>query len=339
MNQLNYSVSFRGLLYIYAIIPACLLIFLIDKFALNFSLRAALPAFPHDLIIINSLFGLPHILASTAILLRNQDYFNHYKYKIGLASGVIILGLSLGAATLSYEVMFFLVAAVSVAHVLKQQFGIGNMLCRMQGALYRVWGWSSIVVAIIIYSAMFQKNSYSTTQLMYLNSAAASLLCVHIALTVYWQWRLRSIDLKGKLFLWGNCAMILLTAWFYWIDYFFLAILAPRVIHDLTAFYIYITHDKNRVSAANHSGLYHLSRKFGVPIVWLWPAMAVVLAYFLQYQLDNSIQWAASRVWDIKTPIMIALAVVTFFDLLHYYTESFTWGKASPYRNYIKFSY
>jgi hypothetical protein len=147
------------------------------------------------------------------------------------------------------------------------------------------------------------------------------------------------MDLKGKLFLWGNCAMILLTAWFYWIDYFFLAILAPRVIHDLTAFYIYITHDKNRVSAANHSGLYHLSRKFGVHIVWLWPAMAVVLAYFLQYQLDNSIQWAASRVWDIKTPIMVALAVVTFFDLLHYYTESFTWGKASPYRNYIKFSY
>ncbi len=184
-NQPLHSVSFRNLLCIYAIIPACLFTYLIDKYVFGFSLRGALPTFPQDIIIINSVFGLPHILASTAILLTTQAYYTHYKSQIWFGSAAIIAGLGLAALTLSYATMFFLIAAASAAHLLKQQIGIGNMLCRMSGVLYKVWTWSGIAVAIILFSAMFQKQEYSVKQLQYLNVAAVTLLCLHICTTLY----------------------------------------------------------------------------------------------------------------------------------------------------------
>lgn len=338
-NPPLHSVSFRNLLCIYAVIPACLLIYLIDKYVFSFSLRAALPTFPHEIVLINCVFGLPHILASTAILFTTQAYYTHYKYRIWLGSAVIIVGLGLGSLTLSYAAMFFLIAAASAAHLVKQQIGIGNMLCRMSGVMYKVWAWSGIAVAIILFTAMFQKMEYNATQLEYLNLAAFSLLCLHICTTLYWQLRIRTADIKGQLFLWGNCAMTAATAWLYSVDYFFLAILAPRVIHDATAFYIYITHDKNRLAYTKSTWLYRLTQKGGTHIVWLSPILAVCIAYFMLYQLNHSLQWAASKLLGINATINISIAVLTFLNIFHYYTESFTWGRGSPYRTNIGFSH
>lgn len=330
----TYSVSFRNLLWIYSIIPICGLIFLLDHWVLNYKLRASLHQFPQDYIILNSVFGLPHILASSYILFRHLDYYQHYKQRISLAAIVIIIGLAVAAMTLSYAVMFFLIVSISAAHLLNQQFGLGNMLCRLSGPLYKIWCWSSIAAAIILFTAMFQRSIYSPAQIELLDTCVLGLIAIHISLTVFWARRLDADNKIGRLFLFGNSAMIVVAVLLYRANYYFLAVLAPRVIHDLTAFYIYLTHDKNRLQAKGDAPLQQLCLKF----IWLWPIAFICLAYFLLYQLDHSLEWAAKNILNLETPIKISLALITFLNLFHYYTETFTWGKESPYRNYLAFS-
>lgn len=332
-SSLAHTVSFRTLLWFYAVIPLCLLAFLLDYCVLDYALRDNLPSFPQDHIILNSVFGLPHILASSAILLSCPDYYQHYKNRLWIASILIMAALVFSATTLSYAAMFFIIAGISAAHLLRQQFGIGNILCHMSGPWYTIWCWSSIVTAILVYNCMFQHSVFSQSQMALLEASIVLLLSLHVSLTLYWHQKIKQLDIKARLFLWGNCLMICIAAGLYFADYYFFAALAPRVIHDITAFYIYVTHDKNRLIHTRPTAARH------VQWVMAWPLVFIVAAYLLLYQLDHSLQWIALNLFNSDTPIKIALGLITFLNLFHYYTETFTWGKTSPYRQHLSFSH
>lgn len=332
-SSTQFTVSFRTLLWFYAVVPFCLLAFLLDRYLFNFSLRDSLPTFPQDHVLLNSVFGLPHILASSAILFGCSDYYRHYKNRIFIASGVIILALIVGALSLSYASLFFIIAGISAAHLLKQQFGLGNILGRMSGVWYQIWCWSSIIAAVLVYNCMFQHSIFSPAQLAGFNTAIIVLLSLHLSLTLFWHHQLRQQDIKARLFLWGNCGLICIAAGLYFADYYFFAALAPRVIHDITAFYIYTTHDKNRLTQTQRI------KPAQARWVMLWPLGFIALAYLMLYQLDHSLQWFTLHLFNSDAPIKIAMALITFLNVFHYYTETFTWGKASPYRQHLGFSH
>ena len=64
----------------------------------------------------------------------------------------------------------------------------------------------------------------------------------------------------------------------------------------------------------------------------------IIMAYCLLYQLDHSLQWVALELFGSDKPIKIALGLITFLNIFHYYTETFAWGKDSPYRQHVGFS-
>ena len=67
------AVSFRLLLGLYAIIPACLLLQLIDAGFLQGYLKQYLPSSPHHFILFQIVFGTPHIVASAIVMAKPEE--------------------------------------------------------------------------------------------------------------------------------------------------------------------------------------------------------------------------------------------------------------------------
>ena len=72
-------VSFRVLLSLYAIIPLCFLLQMTDVWFWHGYLRESLPTKPTHFLLFQILFGTPHILASTFVLLGSMEYIKRYQ--------------------------------------------------------------------------------------------------------------------------------------------------------------------------------------------------------------------------------------------------------------------
>lgn len=93
----------------------------------------------------------------------------------------------------------------------------------------------------------------------------------------------------------------------------------PRVIHDLTAFAVYITHDTNRDRPRNR--VYRITRFTRLPPAVLLPALSVGIAYTMTSHRD----WAA---------VNIAVIALSF---LQHYMEGIIWRGPNPHRGQIAF--
>jgi hypothetical protein len=130
--------------------------------------------------------------------------------------------------------------------------------------------------------------------------------------------------------------MVLQSMLFYGHGYAFLAILGPRLVHDITAFTFYITHDVNRHGSNSPNLVYRVAGKLGIGVFWIIPVLAVLLTYLLG-RYDGYLNDLAKKVgYDLAYGA--TFIVVGYLGLLHYYTEAFTWRRDSPYRRYFSFS-
>ncbi len=331
-----HQVSFKLLFSFYLIIPLCLCAYILDITVLNGSIKSYLPPFPHYIFLFHLLFGAPHILASSVILFANREYYQFYKRRVFYVSLLIVLFLLLSAVILPYEVAFFIVITTSITHVIKQQLGIGNIICRLRGALYHYWAWTGISAGVLLYNAMFLRNAFSENQLQILHFFMLALVIIYAVLTLANQTRLDSKS--AKLFLWCNFSLVGVPLFLYSKDYFFLSILAPRVIHDITAFAVYMVHDRNKHGLTPQNPLFRMAKKMHLNVYLVTPLIGIGIAYLLQHQLDPAIARVAGLFIESDQFPQIAIGVVTFFNLLHYYTETFTWGAKSPYRRFLSFA-
>ena len=336
MSANRYQVSLKWLLWLYLTIPLCLLIQLVDSLLLDQSLQQRLPTDPNQVFIYNLFFGTPHILASSLILIGNREYSRFYQKNLLLASAAIIAFLCLGALFLSYKLLFIIIATMSIVHVIKQQVGIGNMTCRLSGISYQLWVWTGITAGAVIFNGIFIRSLFTPPQIQTMEQALWVLLIPFAVLTMIQHKNVR--HKKGGIgFLWANFGLVAAPAYLYFQEYYFLAVLAPRIIHDLTAFTVYTVHDQNRHSPAPQNRLFHFARQYQLPVVLITPVLALALAYFLQHHLDGIVSALASNLLQTSIHISLALGLVSFCNLLHYYTETFTWGSGSPYRKHMSF--
>lgn len=328
-------VSLKWLLSLYLIIPLCVLTQLLDAGIFGGILQQQLPADPQQVFIYNFLFGTPHILASSLILVTNNEYRRFYHKNLIVASALIIGFLSLGAFFLSYKFLFIIIATISIAHVIKQQVGIGNISCRLSGSSYQLWVWSGIAAGAIIFNIIFIRSLFTPTQIQVMEQVMLMLLICFAALTLLQH---KNIQRKeGARFLWANFSLVAVPAYLYFQDYFFLAVLAPRIIHDLTAFTVYVVHDHNRHYQAPQNTLFRFAQKYRFPVVLITPVVAILIAYLVQYHLDGLVSAVASNLLKTSIQVSLALGLISFCNLFHYYTETFTWGSGSPYRKYVPF--
>ncbi len=326
------KISARFLLGIYAVVPLCALALLLDRWVWHGEMVRMLPTSPERFFVFQLLFGTPHIIASSVILFSNTNYVQRYWPRLVGLTVLILLFFGVGSLFIPYHVFLAFVGAVTVLHVIKQQVGIGKGMCRMTSRLYDVWGWTLIAFGSILYFAIYAWRRFSEDGKYWTNATLWGLAAVALVLTVICHTRISSRI--GKMYLWSNAVLILQSGAFYGLGYSFLAILGPRLVHDVTAFTFYITHDVNRHGGHPQNLLYKMASKLGLGVFWVCPAIAILLTW----AIDRFAQPVADVLLaptGFNLPYAASFLVVGYLGLLHYYTEAFTWKRGSEYREYV----
>lgn len=330
------SISFRVLLSLYAIIPLCLVLSVADSHLWHYALRDNLPSSPKHFILFQILFGTPHIIASAILLISNQEYLGLYKTKLLGFTFIIALLFGVGSLFIPYRAFYIGVAIWTVFHVLKQQFGVAQGVCRLPNKAFYLLVTLSVLAGSFIYLAIFLKHGLDAQQLDRVHHFAGSLCALLVISALFCQSYIPS--LLGKYFLWANILLIIGSFYFCVQQYGFFAILMPRLIHDTTAYFFYISHDINKHSSQAQNNLYRYAARWRLPIVIVLPVLSFGLAFILQAYGDNVIAYLTQYLFGAALPKAITVGVLGYLALLHYYTESFTWKGNSPYRRFINFS-
>ncbi len=330
------TISARFLLGIYAILPLCLLAMLLDRLCWSGALLSALPTNPESFFIFQLLFGTPHIIASSVILFTNVGYFRAYWLRLVLFSLFLLLFFGVGSLFIPYDLFLAVVGAATVLHVIKQQVGVGKGLCRLSSRFYDAWGWTLIAFGSILYYAIYSSSGFSPETTSWVHGVLWTLTAFALVLTLICHARIKTV--LGRFYLWANLLMVLQSGLFYAEGYFFLAILGPRLVHDLTAFAFYVAHDVNRHGDKPQNLLYRAASKLGLGIFWVCPGVAVLLTYLIARFADPLADHVLTPVLGYDLPYAASFVIVGYLGMLHYYTEVFTWKQGSPYRQHVSMS-
>jgi hypothetical protein len=333
-NQL--TISFRLLLGLYAIIPLCLLLQLLDSWFWQGFLQQNLPSSPKHFLLFQIIFGTPHIVASSILLMSNTEYLKLYKLKILMMTAAIIMVFGVGSLFIPYKALYVTVAAWTVYHVLKQQIGVGRSLYRLPDWAFYLLLWMSVAAGIFIYIGIFMKNSLDAQLLESIRLAAgalcAGLVCVALLCERY------VTTQPARYFLWSNVLLVLSSFYLFVQQYYFLAILIPRLVHDVTAYVFYVVHDYNKHHRQPKNSMYHYAARCHLPIFIVLPLCSFALAFVLQSYGDDAFNAITEFFFGVEIRKAITLGLLGYLALMHYYTEAFTWKQGSPYRRFIGFS-
>jgi len=335
-DERKLSVSYRWLLGLYSIIPLCLALQMADAGFLQGFLKEHLPDKPTHFLLFQILFGTPHIIASTLVLVSNTDYLKYYRRNLIIMSTAIAIVFGVGGLFIPYQVFYVLVAAWTVYHVLKQQHGVARGVCRLPSWAFYLLLWLSVAAGLFVYIGIFLKNSLDAQQTEWIKQIAGA-LCVGLVLSAVYSQRYVT-TVFGKWFLWSNIFLVLSSYYLYLQQYYFLAILAPRLVHDATAYIFYVTHDYNRHHLHPQNFLYRYAARCHVHIFIVLPVCSFALAFVLQAYGDDLVKVITEFFFGVGIRKAITLGLLGYLALMHYYTESFTWKQDSPYRRYIAFS-
>ncbi|MGY6276401.1 hypothetical protein [Methylomonas sp. MgM2] len=335
-SPLKLSVSFRFLLSLYAIVPFCVLISWLDRFGFDHALRDMLPSSPSHFLLFNILFGTPHIIASNLLLFGHADYVSAFRNKLIGMTLFIIVFFGIGSLFIPYRFLYVISASWTVYHVLKQQHGIAKAVCRLPAWAFYAQLWLSVGAGIFIYMGIFLKNSLEPAQAQFVLQIASVLTAGLVFSTLFCQKYVPSRF--GVYFLWANTCLVL-ASWYVYIEqYYFLAILMPRLVHDITAYSFYICHDVNRHGKAPETGLFRLAGRCHVPIAVVLPLLSFLLTYLFQVYGDDLVNLILQTLFSTQVYKAVTLGLIGYLALMHYYTEAFIWAGGSPLRRYIRFS-
>ncbi len=330
------AVSFNLILGLYLIIPVCFLVYLADEFYWGNFLQNSLPSSPTHFILFQILFGTPHIVASAIMLVSNKEYLQFFKVKLISMTTIIALVFGIGSLFIPYITLYIISACWTVYHVFKQQHSIGKGICKLPTWAFYWLLWLSVSAGISIYVGVFLKNSLDIYQTEWVKLVAAVLTIGLILSSVLCQ---RYISTRfGKTFLWSNTFLIVSSFYFYIQQYYFLAILVPRLIHDATAYVFYVTHDYNKHHQKPQNTLYKYAAKCKIHIFIVLPLFSFTLTYLLQAYGDEMVNSITRFFFETEIRKAITVGLLGYLALMHYYTESFTWQSGSPLRQYIRFS-
>jgi hypothetical protein len=335
-DERKLSVSFRLLLGLYSIIPLCLMLQMVDGWFWHGFLRENLPSRPTHFLLFQILFGTPHILASTIVLASNTEYLKFYQRNLIWMTAALAIVFGVGSLFIPYRVFYVLVAAWTVYHVLKQQHGVARGVCRLPSWAFYLLLWLSVAAGLVVYIGIFLKNSLDAQQTEWIKQIAG-LLCAGLFLSAIYCQRYVSTAF-GKWFFWSNIFLVLSSFYLFLQQYYFLAILVPRLVHDATAYIFYVTHDYNRHHNHPQNFIYRYAAHWNLNIFIVLPVCSFALAFVLQAYGDNIVSAITELFFGVEIHKAITLGLLGYFALMHYYTEAFTWKQESPYRRFIAFS-
>lgn len=331
----RFEISFKALLSIYLIVPLCVAAQIVDQLFFGGYLQSVLPANPQQFFLFQILFGTPHILASSLVLFGNAEYVAAYRNRLAWFTLFIAAAFFAGQALLSYGTLFFLVATVTVTHVLRQQYGIAKAVCRLPPRVYAALLWLSVATGVLIYNGLFLHKLFTEEQMDGIK-AASGLLAILLMIVASKAYPLAKGSL-GKPFLLANVSLVPASWYLFDQGYYFLAIIGPRLVHDITAFAFYIAHDHNKHSEKPRNLLYHAWGKLHLPVVFAPPVLGIGLTVLLQQCGDAMFNALWGFLFGGTIPGAVSFGLIGYLGFVHYYTEATFWKGGSAARQYIGF--
>lgn len=260
-------------------------------------------------------FELPHVIASFFGFFQ-KEYARHYRkhLSIGLPIFLLIFLILIGV-DFYVAVVAYLIA--TLFHVVRQQTGIALFFGVPKNSWHTSWGWfliAGLASMYIIMQPAFVPVSYQDA-LMVLVQAALFLATI-ATIRLIWQTK----NSLGVLYILSTLVMAFVSYWMLVMGYEFLSVLVVRVIHDVTAFLFYITHEMNSNSESVKNVLYRYIPFLPWSLVVVVPLAAVLLGLTLR---------------TLITDPKILLGIVMTVSLAHYYLESIIWKRDGIHRENI----
>lgn len=302
----------RALFYPYVVCVLTLILLLILKLV-NYNF-GRLPQQPADIAILSVFLELPHIVASH-VLMADREYIDFYKTKLllrYLVVGLILTTITLLLGTIAFYSVYFI---WTVYHVLKQQVGIGRIMNRQPNKLYEIWGYALITGSLVLAALIGYYYVELGSLRAWLFPAVLVFAVAIILLAVITCFQLKQP--LGRWYVAANTGMYLSVLACILMGAPFFVIFIPRIIHDMTAYLLYINHDANRNSTVKHNVLY---REF-----WYLPAwtatllVSIVLASLLTFHI-----------------VPFALQIGITLTISHYILESFVWRGTGIHRKSLR---
>jgi hypothetical protein len=316
------ALSRRSILSLYWLVPVVVAIVLGDV-AAGSPLQRWLPRSPESWVFFTLFFGTPHIVASSLMLFGIADYRRHYRKQILRWSAAIAIALALLNELVSYDVLYALIAAWTVKHVLGQQFGIGNSVARCSGSMHKAWQWLGLGTGTVAFVTLHRGHHWRPELVSRAHvvvwCGVAMIVCVGAWLTV------RCSTRDGRVWVAANSAMVCVSVVMLLCGYPFFTVLIPRIIHDATAFKVYSVHERNRARSRGRSSGWMLVCGMGATLL---------VSALLERILDRPLSQLMALV-GVHTTTPVALYVAGFLGLVHYCSEAVTWRTDSPYRRHF----
>lgn len=319
------SVKAYYLTALYIVVPLCAILVILDITLFNRALQQNyLPSSPEAWLIWAIVFETPHIIASF-FSFADKEYFQHYKNRLVKAvivfSGIVVLFTIIAPAILpsSLARLVFIaftafVITYTMYHVLSQQLGVAVSLMKIRpGKLYEPFRWSATLAGTFMYILAISSIDQVFVGIFQTIAVGFIVLSCILGFLIGKQSKSR----QGFWYLYNNIFMLIAVYAFLHLGYGVFVLLVPRFVHDLTAFYIYAVHDRNRNQVIQHNYIY-CTFSFVSPLV-ICPALAIILSLAMEQQA-----------W-LVAPLLV-------LGLLHYYVEGFIWRGKTLHRRHVSFS-
>lgn len=303
-----------SLLFIYGIIPLVAVFLAVDGLFFDLGFSRSLPVDPHSMQWFNMFFMLPHIFAS-AFTFFDADYIAHYRQRLQVSLLVIVITLMLVFGLRLIAPFMLFISVYTVYHLVSQQTGIAAMLAGASSWIYTAWKWFTFSVSAILYlAAIIGSGPFASI----LTLAFPGFVLLYFLNT--WAAARQAKTRVAYYYTWANAVMIVVTYGLYLARLPFFMILIPRFVHDVTAFFFYITHNHNRNAARPANVIAGLGQKLSLPEYVYTPLLgiactAVVTLIFKEYMIY----------------------LLSFMALFHYYWEGVMWKRGTPHRQFIHF--
>lgn len=322
-DRLPQAVSPRFLLGVYAVLPLAVLVVVVDYLFLDWRIRQSLPNQLIQTGWLNVLFMLPHVLASV-FTFADRDYLVAYGPRLAGASLAIVAGIVLVPVVFSATVLMTGLTIYTAYHQIAQQAGIASMVTRNRSPIHTAWKWSGFalllgIVAVMAIDPAQRSRLFAVNPAVYygLFSLAALAYIVISTLTAR-----RSRTRMGVYMVVANSLMMLLNGVFVALSFSILSVLIVRVVHDVTAFGFYVTHNANRNRDRPRNAVSRLLQPLRLPEYLLTPALALLAAF----ALTNLV------------PQAVAAYCLLYLALFHYYFEGVMWKNGAPHRQNVHVS-
>ena len=263
-------------------------------------------------------FELPHVIASFFGFFQ-KEYAKHYKrhlffgLPLFLLAFLIILGVDFYVAVVAYLI-------ATLFHVVRQQTGIAHFFGVPKNKWHWWWSWfliAGLASMYIIMQPAFVSEMYQAPLLLLVQ---ITLLLAGISTAVL---ALKTESSLGGLYVISTFVMALVSYWMLVAGYEFLSVLVVRVIHDVTAFLFYITHEMNSNKDSVKNILYRLVPFMPWSLILVVPLAAILIGLIIRMLIGD--------------PVTL-LGIVMTISLAHYYLESIIWKSENLHREQIKIS-